>query len=81
MEHLGVDSVDLVDRLVKEYTKLFDTFMKLKKKSDNKSDPGLANLQHQLDLLNDNYASCKEENQRLKKQLEQGGISEKIRAL
>lgn len=32
LEHLGVDSVDLVDRLVKDYTKVYNSFMKLKKK-------------------------------------------------
>ena len=38
LEHLGPDSVDLVDRLVKEYSKLYDGFMKLKKKANSKND-------------------------------------------
>ena len=59
LEHLGPESVDLVERLVKEYTKLFDSFMKLKKKTDNKNDPNQSNLQHQLDLLNENYSKTK----------------------
>ena len=32
LEHLGVDSVDLVDSIIKQYTKLNISFTKLKKK-------------------------------------------------
>lgn len=55
-EHLNPDSVDLVDKLLNEYTRLLDAHNKLKKKANSNSDTNrvdVSQYEHKIDLLNE----------------------------
>lgn len=73
-EYLSPDSVDLVEKLCNEYTRLLDQHSKLKKKGNNEPKPDASFYQHQIDMLNDRYGQVIEENEKLKKQNASNGI-------